>query len=153
MILEMQPRQARLIELGIEHCRVEEWELGLEYLSRAFASGPPDHVEHALATSYLGCALARQGRRKRGLRLCLRAVERDPLQPEVYLNLARAHLEMGSRRHAVEALERGLEVDPEHSGLLVLRHRLGVRRPQVLRFLRRDNLLNRYLGRVRHRLR
>lgn len=151
MAVEPFPRRARLIELGIEHCRVEEWELGLDYLLRAFSSGRPEDPESAVAASYLGCGLARRGKTKKGLKLCLRAVERDPLQAESFLNLARVYLRMGSRRHAVDALEQGLAVEPENTALLVLRHQLGVRRPQVIRFLRRDNLLNRYLGRVRHR--
>lgn len=140
----------RLMELGVEHCRVEDWETGVEYLARAFADGIPEDRNAAVAASYLGYAMVRRGERDEGLALCRRAERMGFFHPEVARNLARARLETGDREGAVDAVRRGLAIDPDDPGLLMLRTRLGERRSPVIGFLSRTNLLNRLLGRIRH---
>jgi hypothetical protein len=71
--------------------------------------------------------------------------------PELALNQARVAVALGQREHAVRALERGLEAAPGHPGLTAARVALGRRRRPVLPFLPRSNVLNRWLGRLRHR--
>jgi predicted Zn-dependent protease len=144
-------RRANLMELGIEHCRVEEWDLGFRYLSEALADGVPQQREGALAASFLGFAMARQGSVREGLRLCRRALRMGASEPEIHLNLARLYLEVDRRAESVRVLDQGLAIEPENTALLVLRHQLGRRRSRVLQFLPRGHLVNRALGRLRHR--
>jgi hypothetical protein len=66
--------------------------------------------------------------------------------------MARVWMVGRSRRKAVEALEKGLALDPRHPGLLRLRAEFGTRRPPVISFLHRDNPLNVSLGKVRKRM-
>ena len=91
-------------------------------------------------------------RTKDAVRFCEAAISREFYNGEHYANLAEVWLAGRSRRHAIEALGRGLAVDPVSSRLANLRRELGVRRGPVLSFLSRDNPLNVFLGRLRHSL-
>jgi tetratricopeptide (TPR) repeat protein len=88
-----------------------------------------------------------------GVRYCEEAIRGpgadDPLS---WLNLGRAFMALGYRDRSIRALQRGLDVAPEHEGLRAELTGLGIRRGPVLGFLPRSNPLNRFLGRLRHRL-
>jgi tetratricopeptide (TPR) repeat protein len=71
--------------------------------------------------------------------------------PELLLNSARVHLALNQRDRAVRAISRGLELWPEDARLVFARSVMGSRRPPVIPFLSRNNALNRFLGRLRHR--
>ena len=150
------PEEATAAEIawkGIELCRREDWQEGLYQLSRAAGARVGLGELPALYYSYLGYGVARfQKQKEQGLELCLRAVELEFYQPECYVFLARTYLLMGDRRAAYSVVERGLQVDSSHQGMLALRLELGERRPPVLSFLPRQHLLNRWLGLARHRM-
>ena len=89
-----------------------------------------------------------------GVRYCEDAVRASGGDsPENWLNLARACQALGYRERAVRALERGLALEENHSGLRAEIEVMGLRRPPVIGFLSRRNPLNRLLGRWRHRWR
>jgi tetratricopeptide (TPR) repeat protein len=71
--------------------------------------------------------------------------------PALLLNSARVHLALNQRERAVRAISRGLELWPEDPGLDLARTAMGTRSAPVLPFLSRNNPLNRFLGRLRHR--
>ncbi len=86
-----------------------------------------------------------------GVVLCDEALRVHGPEPELLLNQARLHLALRQRERAVRALLRGLELWPDDPRLVAARDALGVRRPPVIRFLSRNNPLNRILGRLRYR--
>jgi hypothetical protein len=88
-----------------------------------------------------------------GVQLCDRALRVGGPDPERLLNLARAHLALNQRERVLQAVNRGLELWPEHPGLGAAREALGTRHRPVLAFLPRHHALNRVLGRLRHRWR
>lgn len=136
---------------GIALCREGRWRQGLDILRRVAATDDRQGDLPGLFYSYLGFGIARFDRRVReGLQLCEAAVKREFYQPENYLNLARTELLAGRRQAAIEAIAAGRRIDPEHPGLAAFHDEVGVRRPPVLQFLSRRNLLNRLLGRLRH---
>ncbi len=138
---------------GIELCRQGDWKEGLYWLSLAAGAKESTDELPALFYSYLGYGIARyQKQQEQGLKLCRRAVELEFYQPESYDFLARTHLLMKDRRAAYDVVERGLEVDSTHDGLVALRSELGERRRPVLSFLPRQHALNRWLGMARHRM-
>jgi hypothetical protein len=51
----------------------------------------------------------------------------------------------------VEALDRGIALDPKHTGLKHLKAEMGTRKSPVIPFLHRDNPLNVSLGKMRRR--
>ena len=79
-------------------------------------------------------------------------VQVDMHQPEGYYLLAETHLIAGDRRSAIGVIEDGFLVDASNPELMSLKARLGNRRRPVLRFLPRRHFLNRWLGKIRHRL-
>ena len=149
------PRERRIAvyERGLERCRNGDWEDGLVDLAFLAEQGARDEVP-ALCYSYLGYGLAHhRGQIKQGLRLCRHAVKLEFFQPECYVNLARAALLSDRyRRQAANAILDGLEIDPDHPDLLELQRQVGARRPRVISFLSRGNVLNRLLGWFRHQL-
>ncbi|MEM1178543.1 MAG: hypothetical protein AAGM22_09370 [Acidobacteriota bacterium] len=138
---------------GIEHGRQGEWTEALYWLTLAAESPASEDEVPPVFYAYLGYGLARfQGKMREGVKLCQRAAELDLLQPEASRLLAETLLLGDERRAANEAIERGLEIDPADASLLALKRGLGARRQPVLGFLPRHHRINRYLGRLRHRL-
>jgi tetratricopeptide (TPR) repeat protein len=142
------------IRLGIDAARKEDFQRGLIFLAEAYRrlvgkEGMKDAFP-AAAFSYYGLCLAlHKGRIKEGADFCQVALDLEFYNAENYMNLARVWIAARSRRKAVEALERGLAVDPRSQGLQKLRLSLGVRQKPVIPFLGRDNPLNITLGRMR----
>ncbi|HSN13179.1 MAG TPA: tetratricopeptide repeat protein [Anaeromyxobacteraceae bacterium] len=87
-----------------------------------------------------------------GVLLCDQALRGAGSDPDLLLNQARVHLALNQRERTVRALQRGLELWPEHAGLQHARDSLGFRRSPVLPFLSRNHPVNTLLGRLRHRL-
>jgi tetratricopeptide (TPR) repeat protein len=135
---------------GILHCRRGEWHSGLHFLQQV-ETGVGEITMPGLYYSYLGLALARcEKRHAEAVELCERAVSLGFFDPENFLNLAWARMLAGDRQGALKAVARGLELEPDHDGLLGLQARLGRRRAPVLSFLPREHALNVKLGRWRH---
>jgi len=137
---------------AIDQCRKGNWEQGLPYLGQLASSEDRAHLP-GLFYSYLGYGIAlREQRLDEGLKLCKHSVKIEFFHPENYWNLARTCLLAKDRRGAVRAVREGLKIDPHSEELLELQKEMGLRRSPVLRFLSRDNPLNRFLGSVRHKL-
>lgn len=140
-------------ERGLDLCRFGNFKEGFAELA---ALGDLTRVKDVPSAyfSYLGYALAKQRNQlQQGIKLCRHAIKLEFFQSENYVNLARiCLLNEKYRREAWEAVRDGLRVDPEHPELLDLQRQLGSRKPPVIRFLGRNNPLNRLLGSFRHLL-
>ena len=86
-----------------------------------------------------------------GVIYCDQALRLAGPEPELFLNLARAHLSLGQRERAVKAIARGLSVAPLDPALKTAQACMGWRRRPVFPCLGRSNPLNRWLGKLRHR--
>jgi hypothetical protein len=138
---------------GIELCRQGDWQEGFYGLSLAAGATVDTATVPSLYFAYLGYGLARfQGQMDEGIRLCRLAVELDMYQTENYYCLASTLLLAGERRSAVDAVDRGVQIDATDDRLNALKAELGQRRPPLLPFLPRRHLVNRSLGRFRHRV-
>jgi hypothetical protein len=116
-----------------------------EHLSRAYLADPESPRRRSAYG--LGLALVR-GQFVAGIELARRAVQQACADPDLYLDLARIHLALGAKAEAIRNMRRGLMVAPEHERLHSELAKLGVRRQPPLRFLPRNHLLNRALGRL-----
>lgn len=138
---------------GIELCRDGDWQEGFYWLSLAADATVETASVPSLFFAYLGHALARlQGQMGEGIRLCRRAVELDMYQAESYYYLASTLLLAGDRRSAVDVVDRGIQIDATDDHLKSLKAEIGQRRSPVLPFLPRRHIVNRSLGRIRHRI-
>jgi len=142
------------IRLGIAAARTDDFERGLIFLEEAhrLLVGKDTGRDSfpAAAFSYYGLCLAiHRGRVKDGANFCQVALDLEFYNAENYANLARVWIAARSRKKAIDALERGLAVDPRNQVLARLRLSLGVRKKPVIPFLNRDNPLNVTLGKMR----
>ena len=140
----------------------DHYRRGLQALDRGRGDGALPHFRtahrleptSALYASHYGLALGLSERRlDRALELCRDAAKREFFNPVHDHNRARLHLAFGFKAEAVRYLRRGLMIDPENAGIAREIRRLGVRRRPLIAFLRRQNPLNRCLGRLIRRVR
>jgi tetratricopeptide (TPR) repeat protein len=98
--------------------------------------------------TFLALCIARErGQQRTAMAICEGAIAIEPDNPLHYLNLGRIHLLRGDKVEAIRVFREGLKM-----GRLPLiieeLELLGVRKPPVISFLSRDNLINKYLGRL-----
>jgi Flp pilus assembly protein TadD len=102
--------------------------------------------------SFLGLSIARAERKwDQASELCEIAVHLKRQEAQFRLNLAEVYQLAGRRTQAVDTLDAALEVFSNDERLKRARSRVEKRRLPVLSFLNRDNVLNRHLGKLRHR--
>jgi len=103
--------------------------------------------------SFVGVSLARAERKwEPALKLCELALNMKRNEAQLYLNLAEVYTSAGRREEALITLDRGLASLGPQARIQQARLKLGRRRSPALPFLDRQNLLNRYLGALRHRI-
>lgn len=98
------------------------------------------------AWSYLAYCLARERSQiEQAIRICEEAIRKDPHTSAHYLNLGRVYLLAERRSEAIRTFRQGLlyEGNPHIKAEL---RRLGLRKPPILGFLKREHPLNKYLG-------
>jgi len=132
---------------GIACLAEGEHEKALDAFALADHKTARDDVYKNKYQSFHGLMLVHAGQSK-GIELCRAASASECFDGDVFYNQARAELELEHRRQAVMALRRGLGFDRNHPDLLRLRQRLGVRRGLMLPFLDRDNMFNKFLGKL-----
>jgi hypothetical protein len=160
----------QLMRLGVQAARGERYARGLVLLAEAYRifsqevevvseriKDDSDTLEvgtrrriPASCLSYYGLCLAHTTppRTAEGARFCEVAIQLEPHRGEHYLNLARIFQAARVRASMVSALERGLVESPNNVGLLEFQREIGYRAPPPLKFLPRENPLNKGLGMV-----
>jgi hypothetical protein len=133
-------------DLGLSFYRKHQWNTAGRHFAEAGRKCGPDDVHMHLYMSYQGLCQVYCGDIS-GLNLCRRAAAMETIQSRVFVNLALAELKLKHRKRACSAVKIGLSIDHTDPNLLKLRDRMGVRRSPVLPFLKREHLLNKWLGR------
>lgn len=97
------------------------------------------------------CVAKERGHITQALELCHKAIEHEPENPMHHLYLGKIHLIAGHKTEAIQALREGMSKGtiPDIERLLVA---IGTRKPPVISFLSRDNLINKWLGIILNRL-
>jgi Flp pilus assembly protein TadD len=117
-------------------------------LRRAFES----EKRNPYYLSFLGLSVARAERKwDQASELCEIAVHLKRQEAQFRLNLAEVYQLAGRRTQAIDTLDAALELFSNDERLKRARSRVEKRRSPVLSFLNRDNVLNRQLGKLRHR--
>lgn len=80
------------------------------------------------------------------------SADREFFYPILYLNLGKAYLTCNKKKAALDVFREGLKHDPKHKELLSHIAKLGSRKNPVIPFLDRGNPINKYLGKLRHRM-
>jgi tetratricopeptide (TPR) repeat protein len=98
---------------------------------------------------------------KRGIETCLGALRMlkgdipDRLElfyPVLFLNLGKTYLAAGYKKAAIDTFYKGLTCDHENKDLLEEIKKLVTRKNPVVNFLPRSHPVNKYLGKLRHKI-
>ena len=137
-------------QLGRAFFDKKQWKTAARHFAQAERRSGREDVYQHLYRSCHGLSLVYCGDVS-GLNLCRHAAGVETVNAEVFLNLALAELKFQHRKRACQAVSRGLSLDPRHKKLLRLRNKMGMRRQPCLPFLKRDNVLNKWLGKATYR--
>ncbi len=85
----------------------------------------------------------------RGIELCNEAIKKEFFHPDFYLNLGRLYLGISNKNMAVKIFYKGLRIDKTNKELIEEIKKLGIRKKPVFSFFKRENLVNRFAGRLR----
>jgi Flp pilus assembly protein TadD len=138
-----------------------QFKQGLAQLQKGFARDAEGKLRTAVSlqprnayfVSYFGLALGlSQKKWSEAESLCLQALQLKRTVPQLYLNLADVYEYSGRISDAVDLLSEGLRYTGRDSRLEAALRGYGVRNVPVLPFLSRRNILNRCLGKLRHRV-
>lgn len=99
----------------------------------------------AITTYFALCIAKERGQVNKAISFCKEAIEKEPENPVLYLNLGRIYLFSNKKNEAIEIFREGLRQGTNPQIVEEL-NRLGTRKPPVLPFLKRSNPLNKYLG-------
>lgn len=116
------------------------------------ADAPPLNTPKAASgLSWFGLCVALVRKEfKPAVDLCRRAIELEFYNGDHYANLARVYLAADKRKKALETVETGLKVAPDHEYLREVRASLGIRSRPAVPFLDRTHPINVSLGQARH---
>ena len=145
---ETQESQA-LYARALEKIANKDMESAIEDLEAALSISP-DHAEY-LSLYGLSLAVVYEDYIS-ALRLCRRALGIDPNTPGHFVNLGKVHQLRGDKARAHQVFSTARKADKDDSSAATELSRMGLRRPPVLRRLRRSHWINIQLGKFRARL-
>ena len=145
----------RKIDEAVMLTKAEEYLQALTAFMEIYGGEDPPSVlmsaKTATGLSFFGLCLALVQRKfKPAIELCKRALELQFYNGDHYANLSRVYTAAGNRKKALETVEAGLKLLPEHESLLAARQALGVRSRPAVPFLDRSHPINVTLGQARH---
>ena len=132
-----------LLQKGIEAA-----EKGYIHSAQVFLGQVAEHRNTPELHSYLAYCLAKgQGNMHSAAKICRESIKRESNNSLHYLILGRILLMSGEKEKAIDAFRQGLRTSPNPAIINELK-KLGLRKPAVLKSLKRNHPLNRMLGRV-----
>ena len=132
---------------GHDSFLAEDYKAARREFAETLKSIDEHHECYYKVASYLGLAQVLNSDRN-GLLLCRDAASSDARDADLHLNLACAEWHVNNRQRAVEAINRGREIDANHQQLVRAARLIDPRKRRILPFLARDHYLNRLLGRM-----
>lgn len=129
---------------------------------KVLANALKHYPDNPFLLTYYGCLVAVvNGEHERGVDTCKRALELLELKvpyeveahyPVFYLNLGRAYLAGGKKKDAVDCFIKGLAYDGRNEELVSEMKKVGIRKKPPIPFLKRGNPINKYIGKLIHKL-
>ena len=127
---------------------MEAAEKGYIHSAQVFLGQVAEHRKTPELHSYLAYCLAKgQGQLQSAAKTCRDSIKRDPNNSLHYLILGRILLLTGDKGKAIEAFRQGLITGP--NPLIIDEFKkLGLRKPTIIKSLKRNHPLNRVLGKL-----
>lgn len=136
---------------GMQFFEVGNYDVAMEFFTEVTNLVGPDDPQYNVYRSWLGLTQAMQGH-SGGLVLCRLAAKEEAREGDVFFNLARAEFRIGDVDKALRALEQGHQLSPHHVGIGEMLQRLNRRRDPAIPFLSRNNILNKFIGKLTWRM-
>jgi tetratricopeptide (TPR) repeat protein len=126
---------------------------GLEALNRGDTLSALSYFERAIkierspsvCSGYAYCIAKERGQISNAISLCEEAIQKEPQNTFHYLNLGRIYLIYNKRAEAIKTFREALKYE-ENPVIIEILNNLGLRRPPIIKFLKRSNPVNKYLG-------
>lgn len=123
-------------------------EKGYIHSAQVFLGQVAEHRKTPELHSYMAYCLAKgQGNISSAAKICRESIKREPNNSLHYLILGRILLMSGDKEKAIDAFRQGLRSSPNPTIIDELK-KLGLRKPAVIKSLKRNHPINRALGRV-----
>ncbi|MCW8860161.1 MAG: tetratricopeptide repeat protein [Deltaproteobacteria bacterium] len=130
------------------HKGIEAAEKGYIHSAQVFLGQVAEQRKTPEVSSYLAYCLAKgQGRIHAAAKMCRESLKREPNNSLHYLILGRILLMSGNKGKAIDTFRQGLRTSPNPKIINELK-KLGLRKPAVLKALKRNHVVNRALGRA-----
>jgi tetratricopeptide (TPR) repeat protein len=144
-------KQARMHDdfvKGLRCFNSQDFEGALMFFRAADDRAELDDAYQNRYTSFHGLSRVYMGDRN-GVKLCRKAAVGETADADVYYNLAMAEHRLDFYESAMMALRRGLNINPQHRGLLDLKNKLSLkRRGSRAAGLKSDNFVKQLLKRL-----
>ena len=144
-------KQARMHDdfvKGLRCFNSQDFEGALMFFRAADDCAELDDAYQNRYTSFHGLSRVYMGDRN-GVKLCRKAAVGETADADVYYNLAMAEHRLDFYESAMMALRRGLNINPQHRGLLDLKNKLSLnRRGSRAAGLKSDNFVKQLLKRL-----
>jgi len=138
----------RHFEKGIEIFTAGNIPSALYHFEKAFTI-----ENNPLVSSYYAFCIAKErGLFKKAIAICSEAIQKEPQNSLLYLNLGRIYRLSKRNGDAVKIFREGLQYAVDQQIIDELT-KLGLRKRPVIPFLKRRNPINKYLGIILHKLR
>jgi len=132
---------------------------GMDALSQGSILNALSCFENALSAEddplvssfYAFCIAKERGEFQKAISICNASISRDPGNSLHYLNLGKIHLLKRDNKEAISVFRQGMSFE-ENRQIADELNRLGTRKPPVIPFLKRSNIVNKYLGLLLSRL-
>lgn len=127
---------------------IEAAEKGYIHSAQVFLGQVSEHRKTPELQSYLAYCLAKsQGRIHSAAKSCRESIKREPNNPVHYLILGRILLLSEDKGKAIKTFRQGLRASPNPLIIDELK-KLGLRKPAVIKSLKRNHPINRILGKI-----
>ena len=127
---------------------IEAAEKGYIHSAQVFLGQVSEHRNTPELHSYLAyCQAKGQGRVHSAAKICRESIKRESNNPIHYLILGRVLLISGDKGKAIDAWRQGLHAGPNPLIINELKN-LGLRKPAVIKSLKRNHPINRVLGKI-----
>ncbi len=143
------PESQAMFNLALEHMHRNHFKEATRSLREALRMAP----DNAHYLSFFGLCLARDTQDyEAAIQLCKRALEQIPHDTVLRVNLGKVYRLKGDNGAAYSSFMEAWEENQRHPAPAAELTRMGIRKPPVIPFLPRGIWVNRFLGRLRKRM-
>ena len=104
-----------------------------------------------ISSFFAFCIAKERGEIQKAIAFCNAAMKKEPENSFHYLNLGKIYLVKKDIKEAINIFRQGLHYE-ENQQIVHALNKLGTRKPPVIPFLKRRNIINKYLGMILSRL-